>query len=110
MLSYPDIQKIMVTVHAPSGDDGRSNLGKPEEWVPVLSHLMESCPNLKNLTVLVEPHIKVESLAESFPSRVFPHLPQGSKAVEVVVVFGLRMERGRYEVGFLSPIFQMSKA
>jgi len=92
VLSYPEIKQIVI--HAPCGDDEKSNLGEPEEWIPVLSHLMESCPNLKQLDVVFEPHtegINFERMAE-FRDRVFPHLPQESKAI-VRVVYCLYVER-----------------
>ncbi len=74
---------------------------EPGEWVPVLSHLMESCPNLKQLYVLFD----FEPSPEEVPSRrwpssrvdVLPHLPQESKAV-VNVVFWLHMGTRRFEV------------
>jgi len=92
VLSYPAIQWI--TVHAPDGEDGKSDLGEPGEWIPVLSHLLESCPNLKKLDVLFDPRtegVSFERMAE-FGSRVFPHLPQRTKAV-VSIVFWPCMER-----------------
>jgi len=48
VLSYPTIQQV--TVYAPIWDT-TSDLGQSVEWTRLLSHLKESCPNLKRLDV-----------------------------------------------------------
>jgi len=94
VLSYPEIEQIVI--HAYWWNDEKLDLGEFEEWIPVLSHLMESCPNLKQLDVLFVPRtegVNFERLAE-FKSRVFPHLPQKPET-DVRVVYWLAMERWR---------------
>jgi hypothetical protein len=48
------------------------DLGEPGEWIPMLSHLMKSCPNLKQLNVLIKPRIEKDSLEKmvEFKDRV----------------------------------------
>jgi len=99
VLSYPEIKQI--DIHTPrrfdGGWGGKSDLGEPEEWVPVLSHLMESCPNLELLDVFMEPRtegINFERMAE-FWSRVFPHLPHKPET-GIRVVYWMGMERRDY--------------
>jgi len=104
VLSYPEIQTVVV--HAPSrrkkdgGPLGEwetdfGDLGNFGVWVRLLSHLMNSCPNLKQLDIiatryLTSPHLREVNFDRmgEFMRHVFPQLPQESK-VRVNVVFGL---------------------
>jgi len=94
---------LRIAVYTPRGVEGLSEFCDFEEWIPVLSHLIESYPNLKQLDILFEPHIgeiSFEKMAE-FINRVFPHLPQKSNTV-VRVLYGLRLWRENYEVSLFN--------
>lgn len=120
MLSFPQVQWIKVYPPRDDDDDdedgdGNTDLGEPGQWINLVSHLLESCPNLRQLDVMLEPFrpratLNFERLAALFPSHVFPHLPQESPA-EVNVVFWACMHAGCLEVslsGYLVSWWELS--
>ena len=97
MLSYPETQTVII--HAPCGDNGREDFGDLGVWVSLLSHVMESCPELQLLDVVLEPMIAETDFDKmgEFMRHVFPQLPRESKA-SVNIVFGKRLKRGHFQV------------
>jgi len=72
-----------------------------EEWTPLLSHIIDSCPKLLSLTVSFEPspedfRFSYIDVVAKFRDSVFPRLPQETKT-RVRVRLWVAMEALEYE-------------